>query len=67
MRGLLDLRSRKLHQEIEYQRYLFEESQSQGDIKASQHLQYMVQLAEAKRRIDRAMKRYTSRSLVGRA
>jgi DNA primase len=66
MRGLLDLRRRKLHQEIDYQRYLFEESQDQGDIKATQHQQYMVKLADAKRRIDRAVKKYTSRSLVMR-
>jgi DNA primase len=66
MRGLLDLRRRKLHQELEYQRYLIEETQNQGDIKATQHLQYMVQLAEAKRRIDRAMKKYTSRSVAAR-
>jgi DNA primase len=66
MRGLLDLRNRKLHQEIEYHRYLIEEIQEQGDIKASQQLQYMVTLAEAKRRIDQAMKKYTSRAVMAR-
>ena len=62
MRGLLDLRRRRLHQELDYQRLLIEESQVQGDIRATQHLQYMVKLAEAKRRIDYAMKKYSSRS-----
>ena len=62
MRGLLDLRRRRLHQELDYQRFLIEESQVQGDIRATQHLQYMVKLAEAKRRIDYAMKKYSSRS-----
>lgn len=66
MRGLLDLRRRKLHQELEYQRFLIEEAQNQGDIKATQHLHYMVQLAEAKRRIDRAINKFTSRSVAAR-
>jgi DNA primase len=65
MRGLLDLRRRKLHHEIEYQRYLIEDIQGQGDIQATQYLQNMVKLAEAKRRIDVAIKRYTSRSQSG--
>lgn len=62
MRGLLDLRQRKLHQEIEYLRYLFVEAQEQGDIHATQNSQTMVKLAEVKRLIDRAIKKYTSRS-----
>lgn len=66
MRGLLDLRRRKLHQELEYQRYLMEESQSQGDNRITQQVQYMVKLTEVKRRIDRAMKKFTSRSLAPR-
>lgn len=66
MRGLLDLRRRKLHQEIEYQRYLIEEAQEQGDLRATQYSQNMVQLAEVKRRIDQAIKKYTSRSLAAR-
>ncbi len=64
MRGLLDLRQRKLLQEIDYQKSLIEESQNQGDVKASQHLHYMTQLADARRRIDLAMKKYTSRALT---
>jgi hypothetical protein len=66
MRGLLDLRQRKLHQEIDFQKYLLEESQDQGDVKASQHMQYMVKLADAKRRIDHAMKKFTTRALSAR-
>jgi DNA primase len=66
MRGLLDLRRRKLHQEIEYQRYLIEEAQEQGDLRATQYSQNMVQLAEVKRRVDQAIKKYTSRSLAAR-
>jgi hypothetical protein len=66
MRGLLDLRQRKLHQEIEYLRYLFVEAQQQGDIHATQNSQTMVKLAEVKRLIDRAIKKYTSRSFSTR-
>jgi DNA primase len=62
MRGLLDLRNRILHQDIEYQRYLFEEAQEQGNLKITQFGQTMVQLTEAKRRIDKALERYTGRS-----
>jgi hypothetical protein len=61
MRGLLDLRRRKLHHEIEYQRFLIEEAPDPADLRASIMIQNMVQLADAKRRIDRAMKKYTSR------
>jgi DNA primase len=66
MRGLLDLRRRKLHQEIEYQGYLIETVQEQGDIKASQFLQTMVQLTSMKRRLDRAIEKYTGRSNIPR-
>ncbi len=66
MRGLLDLRQRKLHQEIEYLRYLFVEAQQQGDIQATQNMQTMVKLADVKRLIDRAIKKYTSRSFSAR-
>jgi hypothetical protein len=63
MRGLLDLRNRTLHQDIEYQRYLFEQAQEKGDLKITQFGQTMVQLTEAKRRIDKALEKYTGRSI----
>ena len=62
MRGLLDLRQRRLHQEIEYLRFQFVEAQQQDDIQTTQNMQTMVKLTEVKRRIDRAIKKYTSRS-----
>ena len=49
MRGLLDLRQRRLHQEIEYLRYQFVEAQPQDDIQTTQNLQTMVKLTEVKR------------------
>ena len=62
VRGLLELRLRTLHQDIEYQRYLMEQAQLQGDMKASEHVHTMLQYAQAKKRIDQALARYTSRS-----
>lgn len=67
MRGLLDLRKRNLHQEIDYQRYLIQEAQEGGDPKASQYLETMVQLSEMKRRLDQAISQYTGHSKVNRA
>lgn len=63
MRGLLDLRLRNLHQESEYQRYLIEDAQQQGDLKATQYLQSVVQLAKVKLCIDKAKARYTNHSV----
>jgi len=62
MRGLLDLRRRNLHQEIDHMRFLMEETQEGGDIKASQYLHSMVQLVEVKRRLDQAIELYIGRS-----
>jgi hypothetical protein len=62
MRGLLDLRNRNLHQDIEYQRYLIEDAQEKGNLKITQFGQTMVQLTEAKRRIDKALEKYIGRS-----
>ena len=62
MRGLLDLRRRNLHQEIEYRQYLIQETQEQGDLKASQHGKVMVQLIEVKKNLDRATGNYVGHS-----
>jgi hypothetical protein len=62
MRGLLDLRRRKLHQEIDYIRYLMQEAQEQGDVTVTQYAQIMVQHTQTKRRLDGAIKKYTGRS-----
>ena len=64
MRGLLELRGRNLHQEIDYLRYLMEEAQGQGDIKASQYMQSMVQLTQEKRLLDQAVEKYVGRSSI---
>jgi len=62
MRGLLDLRRRKLHQEIDYIRYRMQEAQEQGDVTVAQYAQIMVQHTQTKRRLDGAIKKYTGRS-----
>ena len=66
MRGLLELRLRNLHQNIEYIRYLIQEAGEQGDTKVTSYLQMMVQHTETMRRLNIAVGRYTGRSLPTR-
>jgi hypothetical protein len=66
LRTLLDLRSRNLHQSIDYLRFLMEDAQQQGDFKASQYQQTMVQHTVLLYRLNRAIGQYTSRTPVGR-
>jgi pyruvate carboxylase len=66
MRGLLELRLRNLHQNIEYIRYLMQEASEQGDTKATSYLQMMVQHTETMRRLNIAVGHYTGRSLPTR-
>ncbi len=62
MRGLLTLRRRRIDQEMEYYRFVLLETQEQGDLKATQETQTVVQLAKARRYVDAALKEYTSRA-----
>jgi DNA primase len=66
MRSLLDLRQRVLHEEIEYNRYLMQEAQEQGDIMASQYSQAMLKLVRLRERLDQAIKKTTSRAAPAR-
>lgn len=66
MRGLLELRLRNLHQNIEYLRYMMDEAQEDGDIKATSYMQKMLQHTETLRRLNYAINRYTSRSSAPR-
>jgi hypothetical protein len=66
MRGLLNLRRRKINQEIEFRKYAFEDLKEQDDSAATQQSQYMVQLAKALLLIDRARAKYTSRAQMMR-
>jgi len=64
MRGLLDLRQRKLSQDIEYLRLLMDDAQAQGEDNVAQYGQTMVQLTNQRRILDQAIHEYTSRSSV---
>ena len=63
MRGLLELRSRQLHQEIEYIQFLLEESHQNGDKLPKQHLEKMMLHIQKKKLIDQAMHKYISREV----
>jgi DNA primase len=67
MRSLLTLRLRRINQEIEYYRSLLVDVQESGDLKATQETQIVVQLVQVRRRVDEAMKQYTSRSQTFRS
>ncbi len=66
LRALLDLRGRILRQNIEHLRYLMETAQEQGDLKATQYQQTMVQHIQVLNRLNQAMGHYTSRALTAR-
>ena len=66
MRGLLDLRLRNWHREMEYLRYVMAEAQEQGGVNATQYGETMVQLTKVKLRLDQALEEYTGRSTVVR-
>lgn len=61
MRALLDLRLRIVRQEIDHLRFLMETAQEQGDMKATQYQQSMVQHIQILGRLNQAMGHYTSR------
>ncbi len=61
MRALLDLRLQIVRQEIDHLRFLMETAQEQGDLKATQYQQSMVQHIQILSRLNQAMGHYTSR------
>jgi len=66
MRGLLELRSRNLHQDIDYLRFMMEVAQEQGDAKATSYVQKMMGHTVTLRRLNDAIAQYTSRSATTR-
>lgn len=66
MRGLLSLRRRHIAQEVEFWRFAMQATQEQGDLKAPQESQTMIQLVKVRQRIDKALARYTSHSTTTR-
>jgi hypothetical protein len=61
LRALLDLRRRNLRQSIDHLRYLMEESQQQGDLRAAEYGQAMQQNIRVLESLDRAIGRFTDR------
>ena len=59
LRTVLDLRKRGLHQSIDYLRFLMEDAQEKGDMKASAYLKAMVQHSEALNRLNAASGKFT--------
>jgi DNA primase len=66
MRGLLELRRRSVHQAIEYVGYMFQDAREDGDLKATQYGQIMVQHSRIRENLDRAIGKFTNRSLNNR-
>jgi DNA primase len=62
LRSLLDLRRRNLHQSIDYLRYLMEESQQQGEYRATEYGQIMLHNIKTLESLDRTIGRYTNRT-----
>jgi DNA primase len=61
LRGLITIRQAAVRQNIDYLRYLMEEAQQQGDLKATQYQQTMVQHTVVLQRLNRALGQFTSR------
>lgn len=61
MRGLLEIRRRRLRQHIDYLRFLMDEAHEQGDLKATQYTQTMVQHTRTLAQINQAIGKLSSR------
>ena len=66
LRALLELRERSVHQNIEHLRFLMEDAQQSGDLKATQYQQTVVQHTHLLQRLNQARARYAGRELLGR-
>jgi DNA primase len=66
LRNLLTLRKRHVSQSIDYLRFLYEEAQDEGDIKAPQYGQSMQNHIQVKHRLDMALGKLTNRSVTTR-
>jgi len=66
MRSLLELRKRNLIQNNEYLQFMMGEAQEQGDFKPTQYGEAVVKNNEMRFRIDKALGKYTSHSVIVR-
>jgi DNA primase len=64
LRAIIDLRERSTRQGIEYLRFMMQEAQEQGDLKASQYQETMVQHTKVLQSLQRARGQYTSRTAL---
>jgi DNA primase len=64
MRGLLELRRRNLRQRIDYLRFLMQEAQEQGEMKAPQYVKEIVKLTKTLNLVNQALGQYTSHAMV---
>lgn len=62
MRAILILRQRQINISNDHYRYLLETNHENGDYKASEYQKNIISILQEKQKIDRAMKRYTSRT-----
>jgi DNA primase len=66
LRNLLLLRLQSVNQNIEYVRFLIEEAQNQGDLKAEHFQKLSQQNAAIRYRLDQALGKYTSHDIPSR-
>jgi len=66
LRGLITARQSAVRQNIDYLRYLMEDVQEHGDLKASQYQQTMVQHTKVLESLNRALGYFTSHSMPSR-
>jgi len=64
LRDVIDLRKSSILQNIEYLRFMMEEAQEQGDLKATQYAKTMVQHTKVLESLHRARGQYTSRTAL---
>lgn len=64
LRSVVELRRRSLHQHMDYLRELIAEAQENGDLKATQYYETMVQHIRMRERLDSAYGVYSSRSAL---
>ncbi len=62
MRAILSLRQRKISKSSDHYRYLLETNHQNGDYKALEYQKNITNILQEKHKIDKAMKRYTSRT-----
>ncbi len=63
LRVVIDLRRRELNQQIEQLRFLMEDEQNEGDLRASVYVETFRQYVLGRKMLDRALGQYTNRAV----